>query len=156
VVGQIDIGAYEATTAPTTSTATSWTACATEGGICSFSGTREVRFGANGVYTSKTITASTPCTKAVFGDPIYGVVKSCSYASTTSTTVTPTPTAPTFTACAREGGTCSFSGKREVRYGTATIYTSKVLTGPVACNNTTFGDPIRGQVKSCSYSSVTQ
>jgi hypothetical protein len=26
----------------------------------------------------------------------------------------------------------------------------------VACNNTTFGDPAFGQVKSCSYSSVTQ
>jgi hypothetical protein len=154
VVGQIDIGAYESTTAATTS-ATSWTACATEGGTCSFSGTREVRFGANGVYTSKTITASTPCTTAVFGDPLRGVVKSCSYANTTTTTVTAT-SAPTFTACATEGGTCSFSGKREVRYGTATIYTSKVLTGPVACNNTTFGDPARGQVKSCSYSSVTQ
>jgi hypothetical protein len=154
VVGQIDIGAYESTTAATTSTATSWTTCATEGGTCSFSGTREVRFGANGVYTSKTITASTPCTTAVFGDPLRGVVKSCSYANTT-TTVTAT-SAPTFTTCATEGGTCSFSGKREVRYGTATIYTSKVLTGPVACNNTTFGDPARGQVKSCSYSSVTQ
>jgi hypothetical protein len=155
VVGQIDIGAYEATTAPTTST-TSWTACATEGGTCSFSGTREVRFGANGAYTSKTVTGSTPCTTAVFGDPLHGVVKSCSYANTTTTTVTTTSTTPTFTACATEGGTCSFSGKREVRYGTATIYTSKVLTGPVACNNTTFGDPTRGQVKSCSYSSVTQ
>jgi spore coat protein U-like protein len=161
VVGQLDIGAYEATSAGTTSGTTTWTACATEGGTCSFSGTREVRFGANGVYTSKVITSSTPCTTAVFGDPIRGVVKSCSYASTTTTTTAPataapTTATPTFTACASEGGTCSFSGKREVRYGTATIYTSKVLTGPVVCSNTVFGDPARGQVKSCSYSSVTQ
>jgi hypothetical protein len=166
-VGTIDIGAYEAATAPTTSTApapttstaSTWTTCATEGGTCSFTGTREVRFGANGLYKTKTITASTPCTTAVFGDPIFGVVKSCSYSSTTTTTTTTVPTTsttPTFTACAREGGTCSFSGKREVRYGTATIYTSKVLTGPVACNNTTFGDPAPYQAKSCSYSSVTQ
>jgi hypothetical protein len=107
------------------------------------------------------ITSSTPCTTAVFGDPLHGVVKSCSYASTTTTTTapttaTPTTATPTFTACASEGGTCSFNGKREVRYGTATIYTSKVLTGPVICSNTVFGDPARGQVKSCSYSSVTQ
>jgi hypothetical protein len=158
VAGTIDIGAYESTTAPTTSTTTSsgWTTCAREGGTCSFSGTRVVRFGANGFYKTKTITASTPCTTAVFGDPIFGVAKSCSYADTTTTTVTPTSTTPTFTACAKEGGTCSFSGTREVRYGTATIYTSKVLTGPVACNNTTFGDPVPGQVKACSYSSVTQ
>jgi spore coat protein U-like protein len=155
VVGQIDIGAYESLTGPTTTTTTSWTACATEGATCSFSGTREVRFGANGVYTSKMITASTPCTTAVFGDPIRGVVKTCSYANTT-TTAAPETSTPTFTACATEGGTCSFSGKREVRYGTSTIYTSKVVTGPVACTNTVFGDPARGQVKSCSYSSVIQ
>jgi hypothetical protein len=73
-----------------------------------------------------------------------------------SSAATTTATAVTWTACASEGGTCSFSGKREVRYGTATLYTSKVVTGPVACNNTTFGDPARGYVKSCSYSSVTQ
>ncbi len=155
VVGQIDIGAYESLTAAATSTATSWTTCATEGGTCSFSGTREVRFGANGVYTSKMITASTPCTTAVFGDPIRGVVKSCSYAGTT-TAAAPVTSTPTFTACATENGTCSFTGKREVRYGTSTIYTSKVVTGPVKCTNAVFGDPARGQVKSCSYSSVTQ
>ena len=154
VVGQIDIGAYESLTAPTTTTA-SWTACGNEGSTCAFSGTREVRFGANGVYTSKMITASTPCTTAVFGDPIRGVVKSCSYAGTT-TAAAPVTGTPTFTACATENGTCSFTGKREVRYGTSTIYTSKVVTGPVACTNAVFGDPARGQVKSCSYSSVTQ
>ena len=159
VVGQFDIGAYEATTAPTTST-TSWTACATEGGTCSFSGTREVRFGANGAYTSKTVTGSTPCTTAAFGDPITGVVKSCSYANTTTATAAPAPapttSTATFTACAKENATCSFSGTREVRYGTSTIYTSKVVTGPVACTNAVFGDPVVGQVKSCSYSSVTK
>jgi len=155
VVGQFDIGAYESTTAPTTST-TTWTACGNEGSTCSFSGTREVRFGANGVYTSKTITASTPCTTAVFGDPIRGVAKTCSYAGTTTTVAAPVTATPTFTACATEGGTCSFTGKREVRYGTSTIYTSKVVTGPVACTNTVFGDPAHGQVKACSVSSVTQ
>jgi hypothetical protein len=154
-VGQIDIGAFESTSAPTTTSEVTWTACGNEGSTCSFSGTREVRFGANGVYTSKVITASTPCTTAVFGDPIHGVAKSCSYASTT-TTAEPVSTTPTFTACATENGTCSFSGKREVRYGTSTIYTSKVVTGPVKCANAVFGDPARGQVKSCSYSSVTQ
>ena len=90
----------------------------------------------------------------MFGDPIRGVVKSCSYASTT--TAAPVTATPTFTACATENGTCSFTGKREVRYGTSMIYTSKVVTGPVKCTNAVFGDPARGQVKSCSYSSVTQ
>jgi hypothetical protein len=91
----------------------------------------------------------------VFGDPIRGVAKSCSYAGTT-TAAAPVASTPTFTACATENGTCSFTGKREVRYGTSTIYTSKVVTGPVACTNAVFGDPVVGQVKSCSYSSVTK
>jgi hypothetical protein len=75
---------------------------------------------------------------------------------TPSPTPSPTPTTVTWTKCANEGQTCSFSGKREVRYGTTTLYTSKVLTGPVACGNGTFGDPARGYIKSCWYSSVTQ
>jgi serine protease len=76
-------------------------------------------------------------------------------ASTTTTTPTPTTTV-TWTTCATEGGTCSFSGTRDVRYGTATSYVIKTLNGPVACTNTVFGDPARGYVKSCSYSSVTK
>jgi len=78
-------------------------------------------------------------------------------ASTTTTTPAPAPTTTvTWTTCASEGGTCSFSGTRDVRYGTATSYVIKTLTGPVACTNTVFGDPARGYVKSCSYSSVTK
>jgi len=84
--GAFDIGAYEmgATTSttppPTTET---WTYCATERGTCSFSGTRQVRYGANGKYYTKTFTGSTLCANSVFGDPVYGVVKSCSYSSIT-------------------------------------------------------------------------
>ena len=152
----MDIGAYESTDTGAPTGSVTWTTCANEGATCSFSGTREVRFGANGVYTSKVISASTPCTTAVFGDPIHGVAKTCSYSSVTSTTTAPVTSTPTFTACASENGTCSFSGKREVRYGTSTIYTSKVVTGPVKCTNAVFGDPARGQVKACSYSSVVQ
>ena len=80
-------------------------------------------------------------------------------ASTTTTTPTPTPTPTTtvtWTTCASEGGTCSFSGTRDVRYGTATSYVIKTFTSKVACTNTVFGDPARGYVKSCSYSSVTK
>jgi hypothetical protein len=84
--------------------------------------------------------------------PVVGQLDIGAYEAAATTTTT----AATWTQCANEGGTCSFSGKREVRYGTSTIYTSKVLTGPVACNNTTFGDPAHGQVKACWYSSVVQ
>jgi hypothetical protein len=80
--GAVDIGAYEMGSTTTTTTAT-WTYCATEGGTCSFSGTRQVRYGANGIYATKTFTGSVLCSNSVFGDPVYGVVKSCSYSSIT-------------------------------------------------------------------------
>lgn len=54
-----------------------WTTCATEGGVCAFSGTHEVRYGANGSYVYQTLTGGTACTNAVFGDPIVGTVKAC-------------------------------------------------------------------------------
>ena len=77
--------------------------------------------------------------------------------SNTTQTPTPTPTPTvTWTTCAAEGGVCSFSGTRDVRYGTATSFVTKTFTGSVKCSNSVFGDPARGVVKSCSYSSVTR
>jgi hypothetical protein len=54
-----------------------WTFCASEGGVCAFTGTTEVRYGANGSYVYKTVTDGTACTNEVFGDPIFGTVKTC-------------------------------------------------------------------------------
>ena len=86
VVGALDIGAYEAVA--TTGTVVkglpalaTWTACAAENGVCSFTGTRNVRFGANNVYATVSVTSAVACTTAVFGDPVPNVVKSCSYSS---------------------------------------------------------------------------
>lgn len=87
-----------ATTSPTApgSTTSGWTACATEGGTCSFTGTMQVRYGANGSYVTKTLTGPVQCSNTVFGDPAPKVVKSCSYtAPTASTTPPPTTTTPT-------------------------------------------------------------
>ena len=174
LVGAIDIGAYEAAgtvtttpTPPTTSTptppttptpTTNWVNCAGENGQCSFSGTRQVRYGANGSYGYKSATGSIACTNDVFGDPIFGVVKSCSYADTTtggtpSTPVAPdpAPVAPSWTACSAEDGTCSFSGTHTVRYGANGVYATRSATGAIACNNNVFGDPIFGVVKTCEY-----
>ena len=173
LVGAIDIGAYEAagtvtttptpttTTsptpapAPTTTTTTNWVNCASENGVCSFSGTRQVRYGANGSYGYKSATGSISCSNDVFGDPIYGVVKACSYADTSTTTApvvtAPVLTAPVWTRCSGEGGTCSFTGTHEVRYGANGVYASKSATGSISCSNDVFGDPIYGVVKSCEY-----
>ena len=62
---------------PSTPPPTEWTFCAPEGGECAFTGTREVRYGANGSFVFKTLTDGTACTNIVFGDPIEGVVKGC-------------------------------------------------------------------------------
>ncbi len=61
-----------------------YTYCAPENGTCSFSGTANVAFGANGSFNYGTFTNSTACNDSVFGDPAYGVVKACFYEPTTS------------------------------------------------------------------------
>lgn len=85
VSGLLDIGAYEAVASTTTttppSTTETWTYCAAQYGTCLVPGTREVRYGAAGSYATQIVTGSVKCTDAVFGNPKYGYVKSCSYSS---------------------------------------------------------------------------
>jgi len=118
-----------------------WTFCANEGGTCSFSGTQQVRYGANGSYVYLTLTGGTACTNAVFGDPAYGVAKHCDIGSTSTTT---------WTVCANEGGFCSFAGTQQVRYGANGSYVYLTLTGGTACTNAVFGDPAYGVAKQCA------
>jgi 3D (Asp-Asp-Asp) domain-containing protein len=73
-----------------------WTACADEDGTCNFSGTKVVRYGANGIFVSKTLAGPAACTNAVFGDPLVGVRKHCEIGGSTTPT-TPTTPAPTTT-----------------------------------------------------------
>lgn len=85
-----------------------WTFCANENATCSFTGSMQVRYGAGGTYVVRTYAGGVSCSNAVFGDPVYGVVKHCEIGSaastpgttTTTTTATITPTnamAPTQT-----------------------------------------------------------
>jgi hypothetical protein len=55
-----------------------WSYCASENQYCSFSGTRSVRYGANGSYYYKTFTNGVSCSNYIFGDPAFGTVKHCS------------------------------------------------------------------------------
>lgn len=135
-----------------TTTASDWTKCASEGATCAFSGTRQVRYGSATQYVTKTVTGSTVCSNAVFGDPAPNVVKSCSYSSTTTGSTATTPVS--WTSCSQEGGTCAVPGTREVRYGANNTFVSKIVTGTVACSNAVFGDPAPNLAKSCSYSSA--
>ena len=135
----------------------SWTLCAQENGTCNFSGTRNVKYGTTTAYVTRALTGPAACDNATFGDPAVGQWKSCWYGSTTTstTTTTPTTTTSTWTECAQENGTCTFSGTHNVRYGTATSYVTKTFTSSAACNNTAFGDPAVGQWKTCSVDSTT-
>ncbi len=67
--------------------------CAPEGGTCTFAGTLDVKFGANGKYFDKTLASPVPCFSYEFGgDPIFGTVKAC-YLPAVAPPV-PTPPAP--------------------------------------------------------------
>ena len=57
-----------------------WNRCAAEGEICAFTGTRRVRYGANGTWVVRELTAQNggvACNNAVFGDPLPGQWKWC-------------------------------------------------------------------------------
>ena len=97
-----------------------WTFCASEGGLCAFSGTQQVRYGANGAYFYKSLSGGTPCTNSVFGDPIAGTAKQC-HIGGNAPSAAPAP-ADGWTFCASEGGFCAFSGTQQVRYGANGAY----------------------------------
>lgn len=63
--------------------------------------------------------------------------------------------ATTYTWCASEGATCSFSGTRTVRYGTTTSSVDKTLSNGTPCSNAVFGDPAYGSAKQCWLASTT-
>ena len=63
---------------------TMWTLCATENQTCSFSGTKQVRFGVEPYWSYRTITTSVVCETFVFGDPIFGQAKHCDVGTPTT------------------------------------------------------------------------
>ena len=54
-----------------------WVFCAAEDGVCSFTGTQLVRYGAGTTFNTATASNVVNCTNAVFGDPVPGVAKHC-------------------------------------------------------------------------------
>jgi alpha-L-rhamnosidase len=119
-----------------------YTSCTAENSTCSSTGTQSVAFGADGIFTYKTLTGGTGCTNTAFGDPDYGFTKSCY----TGPVITG-PGGSTF--CAPENGLCSFTGTQTVAYGAGSSFTQKSLTAGTPCTNAVFGDPAYGVVKSC-------
>ena len=69
-----------------------WTFCANEWERCSFSGAMDVRYGANGTFTSpRTFSDGVDCTNAVFGDPLVGTPKRCETRAASGSTPPPAP-----------------------------------------------------------------
>lgn len=135
-----------------TGTAADWVKCANEGGVCNFSGTRQVRYGADGRYVTRRATNGVECSNRLFGDPIPGERKAC-YVSRDSGGQggwgQPGGDGDRWVRCASEGGVCNFSGTAQIRYGTDGRFVTRRATDGVRCNNNVFGDPAPGEVKAC-------
>lgn len=123
--------------------AQTWTHCANENNTCTFSGVKNVRYGANSTWTQRIFLNSVACNNATFGDPLKGTYKSCQTSE------------PQWTTCANEGGTCTFTGRKFIRYGMGTRWNYREATGQIACNNSTFGDPYVGTRKICQTAGTT-
>ncbi|GLY43189.1 hypothetical protein Amsp01_092120 [Amycolatopsis sp. NBRC 101858] len=121
-----------------------YSACAAENGTCSFTGYgRTIAYGANGVFAYRVFSAGTPCTNAVFGDPIANVAKTCYLAPAG-------PPAGGWSQCAAEGGSCPAVSGQPVAYGAFGAFRYATASGTVGCANGSFGgDPIPGEAKAC-------
>lgn len=57
-----------------------WVPCASEGQFCNLPHPTRVRYGASGRYSERRVDAGgIECSNRVFGDPIPGIVKACSF-----------------------------------------------------------------------------
>ena len=118
-----------------------WRECAKENGVCRFSGTAIVKYGDGNRLAARQVTDSVECNNSKFGDPAHGIYKSCMVRI-----------GPTFwVQCAGENQACNIPGQNIIRYGANEIFSYKIVEGNINCNNGTFGDPVPGVVKKCSY-----
>lgn len=127
--------------------------CASENGTCAVpAGTMAtVFYGASGKYFAKAgVTGSIACNNGTFGDPIAGTRKSCVYVATSTSVALPAGSV----SCASENGSCTIpaASVATVYYGAAGRFFFRTgVSGNIACNNATFGDPVPGTGKSCNY-----
>lgn len=122
------------------------TLCAQEGGYCTVASgeLRDAYYGAQGEYVHKVVAGSFACNNSTFPDPIRGVPKTC-YISE-----------PRYTFWGNEYNGFIPPGMPNIHsafpqivaYGADERYHSQVTTG-TNCNNSSFGDPAPGVVKSC-------
>lgn len=112
-----------------------------------------VRYGENNQYIFKAVSTSIGCNNTAFGgDPITQTPKKCWSINM------PMPSYNGWTVCAKEGGTCEFSGTRVVAYGISSVgwrlqMLYKTFTNGAACANSSFDyDPVPNKAKICFLS----
>jgi hypothetical protein len=126
-----------------------WTYCASEGQLCRFDGRARVRYGADNRYVYRNAANNVRCAVDVFGDPAFGVHKTCEYQLARGDYGRGDSDGG-WEYCANEGGVCNFSGPGEVRYGVRGKFIVRRAVNGIPCNVDTFGqDPAYGQNKYC-------
>jgi hypothetical protein len=126
-----------------------WTRCASEGQYCSVNGSARVRYGADNRYEYRNVTGGILCSVKLFGDPAYGIHKTCEYMPAGGGYGN-VNYGNNWEYCGSEGGYCSFSGPGEVRYGVKGKFIVRRAINGLPCDVNTFGDdPAFGQKKSC-------
>lgn len=126
-----------------------WTRCAAEGEYCRVNGSSRVRFGGDNRYEYRNVTGGILCSVQQFGDPAYGVNKSCEYSSQ-GAGYGNVSFGSNWEHCSSEGGFCSFSGPGDVRFGVNGRFVSRRGINGLPCDVNTFGnDPAPNQKKQC-------
>ncbi|MBL8522757.1 MAG: hypothetical protein JNN20_03610 [Betaproteobacteria bacterium] len=115
-----------------------WQACASEGGVCRFSGTARVSYGAGKSWKTGTAANGINCNNQAFGgDPAPNQKKTCFVSL---------PWQP----CASEGGVCRFAGSSNVAYGAGNQWRTRTFQNGANCTNAAFGgDPAPNVKKMC-------
>jgi hypothetical protein len=126
-----------------------WQRCANQDETCRFKGQALVRYGAEGRYTYQVARNRILCDVRDFGsDPAQGVLKQCAYTYDLNQR---DPGSRGWTHCARENEYCRVPGTARMRYGVDGRYVYRDVTGGVQCSVHVFGDPAKGQHKTCEY-----
>jgi hypothetical protein len=126
-----------------------WTRCASEGQYCRVDGMARVRYGADHRYEYRNVSGGILCSVKLFGDPAFGINKTCEYMPTGGGHGN-VNFGSNWEYCGTEGGYCSFNGPGEVRYGVNGKFLVRRAINGLPCDVNTFGnDPAFGQKKSC-------
>jgi hypothetical protein len=113
--------------------------CAEGTSSCYVGMTRDVAYGANGVFNFARLGGLFACNNATFGDPVPGTVKDCYVAL------------DAYDLVVTEGGTLVGLNNRAVAYGANGNFVFRIGNGSMPCTDAAFGggDPVPGVQKGC-------